>query len=189
MATDVTTLSAKEVIKQYKEKPDIEFKLKYYEEVIAANEEIIRGLSDKKNYDFTKYGISFFTLKVKKYLGRPELAQIKIQLLEMKERLYMNKKYLKQWEGRMANWQGRFEEMVKETNEYFDCIIDRAKTELKDNKKVYDIIIGYTNPENVVETKVDFYYFVKNELEKVIRARQGRFDIKFIKEAYENRKA
>ena len=188
MVVDLITLSAQEVLKTYREKPDIEFKLKYYEEVIAANEEIIRGLSDKKDYDFVKYGIWFLTLKVKKYLGRPDLALIKIQLLEMKEKLYMNKKYLKQWEGRLANWQGRFQEMVAETNEYFDCILDRAKDVLKDNKKVYDIITAYSNPENVVETRVDFYYFVKNEVEKVIKARQGRFDIKFIKEAYESKK-
>jgi len=147
-------------------KPQTEQEIDYYENMLIVSEEIYESIQKR-----IKVGsiinrslvLGFIPIKTKHVLDELDISKLKLELQEIKYTVFNQKQYYQSWLDRKKDYDLRMDSVYRECNQNFDEVLEKAKG-VTTNPRLPQVIKDYKNPTNDQELKVQFYLYLKQEI-------------------------
>lgn len=157
--TKKNSAEAQMMVKDLKQKPEIDQKIEYYKSLLKTydllKESIDKRISEYESEEMTP---------IKEY----EKCKLGVEKVEIENNIFVKKTFFEMWLERGKEWDKKYEDLKKECEERFEKTFEEAKTISQNHTKLKQIIDNYSTRENVEErVKVEFYLLIKFEISKV----------------------
>lgn len=169
-----------EIIKILEQKPEIDSKVSYYKETLLGIEGVISAIDKRINKGYTKETFRFLFIPVVKRVHLDDYDKSRL-ILEKKRAeldLFEKKRYFEMWMDRRRQYETKFAELEKECNQNYEQIYEMAQKVAEYNIRLADVINSYKNESNDIKVKVEFYLYIKQEVENA--AKSGRIKRDFV---------
>jgi hypothetical protein len=133
--------------------PETKEKVLFYKEIIESERDLIEALEKRKN--------SFFVSNVNKAKERAEIVRLKNSIIQ-KQKVYES------YVNRKNEYEKWLDEMALEVNTKFEEVLKEAEEiPYTSNPRLQDGIKTFMSMEetNTLQDRVEFYLFVKNEIQ------------------------
>lgn len=151
-------------------KPQTDQMVDFYKENLLINEEIFESLGERIDLGYTvskSLLLGFIPIKTKKVLDSLDVSRLKMERNDVKNIVSNNKQYYQSWLDRRADYDLRMDSIIRECNDNFDGMLKKA-SEVETNPQLHQVIKEYNNPENNQEMKVQFYLYIRMEVNNSI---------------------
>lgn len=163
-----------------KDKPNIDQKVSYYKSIVKLTDKLIHSITDKIKSGGYHESIRLFGFipVVKKIKYTPyEITKLEIERVETEAQLDAQKNYFEMWLTRSAEYEKKFDEVSRDCNNNWDSIMIMAEEVKKTNFRLSQVMEKYSNPDNDVKMKVEYYLYVKKEVENNLESKQKKFKV------------
>lgn len=160
-----------EIISILEQKPEIDKKVSYYKETILGIDGVISAINERIARGYTTEKLKFLGISIEKKVQLDSYDKSKL-ILEKKRAeldLWEKKRYFEMWLQRSKDYEKKFAELKAECEEKYDSIYAQAEEARKTNLRLNDVMSAYKNENNDVKIKVEFYLYLRQEVENAIK--------------------
>jgi len=176
----IETTPITQIANTLKDKEEILFKAQYYEDILMALDELLGSIDKriKKGGTIESYRLLYF-IPVKKKVKLDDLqrAELVIKQKDTMFEIFRKKVYFEQWSKRKTEYEGYMNEIIPEMNKHYEWIYEEAVFCSQHNAKLSAILATYDNPDDTVELKMEFYLFLKQNVQKFFDFKKRKFDL------------
>jgi hypothetical protein len=128
-----------------------------------------------KGYTVEKF--RFLGINVVKRVMLDEYDKSKLVLEKKRAELdlFEKKRYYEMWLGRSQDYDKKFEQLRMECEANYDTVHSYAEQVREYNLRLADAMGKYSNPNNDIRVKVEYYLYIKQEVENAIKAGRIKF--------------
>lgn len=177
-----TQEQVEENIKILEQKPEIDTKIAYYKETMLGIDSVMDAIDKriKRGYIKESFRILFLPVNKRVYLDDYDKARLLLEKKRAGLDLFEKKRYFEMWLERKKQYEEKFAEIEKECNLNYDRVYEMAKEVCKYNMRLKSVFDAYKNENNDIKIKVEFYLYIKQEVENAIK--HGRISRDFTPE-------
>lgn len=144
-------------------KPQTDQMVDFYKNNLIINEETYESLKLRISVGHTVVKHLVFGLipiKSKKILDSLGISRLKMEMNDISNTVFNNKQYYQSWLDRKKDYDLRMDGVIRECNDNFEAVLKKAKA-VTTNPQLPQVIKDYKNPNNDQEMKVQFYLYIK----------------------------
>jgi hypothetical protein len=160
-----------ETVKILEQKPEIDTKINYYKETLLGLDGVMKAIDSRIERGYTTESFRFLGISVNKRINLDDYDKAKL-ILEKKRAeldLFEKKRYFEHWMTRRSEYDKKFEEMKKDCDANYDSVFKLAQEVRTYNLRLNDILNAYVNEKDDAKIKVEFYLYIKQEVENAIK--------------------
>lgn len=165
-----------EIIAILEQKPEIDKKLAYYKESLLAIDGVMKAIDERveRGYTTEQFTLLFIPIIKRVMLDEYDKSRLILEKKRAELDLFEKKRYFEMWLDRSKKYDEKFEYLKKECEENYDAIFEQAKEVSKSNIRLANTMEAYKNEENDMKIKVEFYLYIKQEVENNMRHNKNR---------------
>jgi hypothetical protein len=161
-----TSDESKEFVALTNAQPQAEQKKKYYRDIMLACEELYNSVQDrlKKGHNISvSFLLGFIPVITLHRFGKLEKSRLKVELHDLENKIYVQQQYYETWHRTTKQYTDRIDEVTRECNQQFDNVLEAAK-KIKSNPRLQQAIANYKNEDNDNTLKIEYYLYLKQEV-------------------------
>lgn len=169
-----------EIVTVLEQKPEIDKKIEYYKETMLGLDGVMKAIDDRIKKGYKTETFKFLGIPVVKRVNLDGYDKSKL-ILEKKRAeldLFEKKRYFDMWNDRKKDYDKKYAIWTGEVNENFEKIFAYAKEVSEQNPRLANAIERFGKEENSFHTKMEFYFYIKQEVENAIK--HGKFKPKVV---------
>lgn len=161
----------KERISILSQKPEIDRKILYFNEVIKGIEGLISSIDSRIKKGYTKEYYRFLGIPFSKkvIIDEYEKSNLIIKKHNADIDLFEKKRYLEMWNERSKTYDEKFSILKSECEINFDRVYELAAQLCDVNVRLSDAMKVYDKNQQDMRVKVEFYLYIKQEVENAAK--------------------
>lgn len=171
----MTPEEREEIVQKLGQKPEIDKNISFYKESMLSLDSIINAIGDRVKRGYTTESFRFLGLPITKkiHLDSYDLGKLVLERQRAEFDLFQKKRYFEMWMDRRKEYDAKFAELKADCDSRYDEIYSQAQEVMKTNLRLSDVMNSYKNENNDIKIKVEFFLYIKQEVENAIRL--GKF--------------
>ena len=169
------TMSTNEIIALFKQKPEIDFRINYFREILIALDAMMKGINRKLKVSVKDVYLLFGFIPLFQMAGKYDRAKLKKEYYDLDLEIYQKKNFYEIWLQRKNEYETKFELMLKEMDAHFDWIIQESLRVSEKNLRLANAMAKYKNENKDVQLKLEYYLYLKQEVENEYSYTKRRF--------------
>ena len=167
----------RQTIETLKDKPEIDNKVKFYKGVLIATDAKVKAIGERIERGYTTETFKFLGVPINKkiMLDTYDVAKLEIEKLDAESQLYYQQQYFENWLKRSREYDIKFGELTKECEQFFDTMHTEASALREHQPRLNQVMAEYKNPNNDNKLKVEYYLYLKQEVENHKQFGKKRF--------------
>lgn len=171
----MTPEEREEIVKILEQKPEIDSRVTFYKESLLAIDKIMEAIDERieRGYTTETFRLLGFPVTKKIHLDSYDIGKLSLEKKSAEASLFEKKRYFEMWMDRRKEYDAKFAELKADCDRRFDEIYSQAQEVMKTNPRLSDVMNSYKNENNDIKIKVEFFLYIKQEVENAIRL--GKF--------------